>query len=416
MWDIINIMNRIKELIKKEEKRQHETLMMIPSENYASRAVREAVGSILMNKYSEGYSGKRYYQGNRYIDEIETFAIKKAKKLFRVEHVNIQPYSGSPANAAILMALVAPGEKIMGLKLSSGGHLTHGHPDITFSGKYYKSVQFGTDREGIINYDEVEKLAKAEKPKLMIVGTTAYPLILDWKRFGEIAGSIGAWLVADISHVSGLILAGVYPSPVAFAHVVMTTTHKTLRGPRGAIIMITKKGVKKDPEIAKKIDRAVFPGLQGGPHNNTTAGIAQALIEADTKEFKVYGKQIVKNAKVLSQELVKGGLKLVAGGTQCHLMVIDLKSKSLLGRDIAIALEEAGIVTNKNTTPGDTSPLNPSGIRLGTPALTTRGMKEREMKLIAGYILRVIDNHNNIKVLQSVSLEVKALCKKFPTP
>ncbi|MCX6705840.1 MAG: serine hydroxymethyltransferase, partial [Candidatus Woesebacteria bacterium] len=262
--------NKIASLILKEEKRQRETLMMIPSENYASKAVREAVGSILMNKYSEGYSGKRYYQGNKIVDEIETFAIEKAKELFKVEHVNVQPYSGSPANAEVLFGLLNYGDKIMGLKLSSGGHLTHGHPDITFSGKFFKSVQFGTDDNGIINYDEVEKLAKSQKPKLLIIGTTAYPLILDWKKFGEIADSIGAWFVADVSHIAGLILSGVYPSPVPFCHIVTTTTHKTLRGPRGAMIMVTKKGIKKDSEVAIKIDRAVFPGFQGGPHNNTT--------------------------------------------------------------------------------------------------------------------------------------------------
>ena len=274
-------MSVILDLIKKEEQRQRDTLMLIPSENYASKDVRNAVGSVLMNKYAEGYSSKRYYQGNEFIDHIETIAIEKAKKLFKVEHVNVQPYSGSPANSAVLFALLNSGEKIMGLKLSSGGHLTHGHPDITFSGKFFKSVQFGTKDDGIIDYDEVEKTAKKEKPKLLFIGTTAYPLILDWKRFGEIANAIGAWLVADISHVSGLVLAGAYPSPVPYAHVVTTTTHKTLRGPRGAMIMLTKKGIKKDVELSKKIDRAVFPGLQGGPHNNTTAGIAIALIEAE---------------------------------------------------------------------------------------------------------------------------------------
>lgn len=390
--------------------------MMIPSENYASPRVREAVGSILMNKYSEGYPGKRYYQGNRIIDEIENLAIARVKKLFRVEQANVQPYSGSPANAAILMALVNPGETIMGLKLSAGGHLTHGHPNITFSGKFYRSVQFGADTNGVIDYGEVEKLAKAEKPKLMIVGTTAYPLILDWQRFGEIADSIGAWLVADISHVAGLILAGVYPSPVPFAHVVMTTTHKTLRGPRGAIIMVTKKGLAKDPELAVKIDRAVFPGLQGGPHDNTTAGIAIALSEAAGSAFKNYGRQVVKNAKTLADELVRGGLKLVAGGTESHLLVIDLKRQGLSGKVVAEALEKAGIVTNKNTTPGDTSPANPSGVRIGTPAVTSRGVKEREMKMIAGWILKVIENVENEKVLRKISAEVKTLCKKFPFP
>ena len=409
-------MNRIPELIKDEEKRQQDSLMMIPSENYASKAVREAVGSVLMNKYSEGYAGKRYYQGNIIIDEIENFAIGKAKELFGVEHVNVQPYSGSPANAEVLFALLNYGDKIMGLKLSSGGHLTHGHPNITFSGKYFTSVQFGTDDNGVIDYDDVEKLARTEKPKLLIVGTTAYPLILDWKRLGEIADSIGAWFVADISHIAGLILSDVYPSPVPFCHVVTTTTHKTLRGPRGAMIMVTKKGIEKDSEVAVKIDRAVFPGLQGGPHNNTTAGIAIALSEAERPSFKEYGKQILSNAKVLAAELKKGGLNIVTGGTECHLLVVDLTNQNLGGKEIAQALETAGIITNKNTVPGDKSPFYPSGIRLGTPAITTRGMKEREMKMVAKWILEVIKNPTDEKLQRRIAQEVKLLCSKFKCP
>ncbi len=433
-------MTIIQDLIKQEEKRQKETLMMIPSENYASKEVRAAVGSVLMNKYSEGYSGRRYYQGNKIADEVESFAIEKAKKLFGVEHVNVQPYSGSPANSEVLFALINPGDKIMGLKLSSGGHLTHGHPDITFSGRFYKSVQFGTKDDGIIDYDDVEKLAKKEKPKLMIIGTTAYPLILDWKRIGEIADSVGAWLVADISHVSGLVLAGVYPSPVPFAHIVTTTTHKTLRGPRGAMIMVTKKGIERDAELAGKIDKAVFPGLQGGPHNNTTAGIAQALIEADTPEFKKYGKQVVANAKVLAEELKNGGLTIVTGGTECHLIVVDLRPLALSGNVIAESLEAAGIVVNRNSVPNDPAPpFYPSGIRLGTPGITTRGMREKEMKIVAGLILKVVEHEKSQKLpeekekrvefmksfrsgllkdklLKDVALQVKSLCRKFPTP
>ena len=409
-------MNRIPELIKDEEKRQQDSLMMIPSENYASKAVREAVGSVLMNKYSEGYAGKRYYQGNIIIDEIENFAIGKAKELFGVEHVNVQPYSGSPANAEVLFALLNYGDKIMGLKLSSGGHLTHGHPNITFSGKYFTSVQFGTDDNGVIDYDDVEKLARTEKPKLLIVGTTAYPLILDWKRLGEIADSIGAWFVADISHIAGLILSDVYPSPVPFCHVVTTTTHKTLRGPRGAMIMVTKKGIEKDSEVAVKIDRAVFPGFQGGPHNNTTAGIAIALSEAERPSFKEYGKQILSNAKVLAAELKKGGLNIVTGGTECHLLVVDLTNQNLGGKEIAQALETAGIITNKNTVPGDKSPFYPSGIRLGTPAITTRGMKEREMKMVAKWIIEVIKNPTDEKLQCRIAQEVKLLCSKFKCP
>lgn len=392
-------MEKIQKLIKKEEKRQRETLMMIPSENYASKRVREAVGSVLMNKYSEGYAGKRYYQGNVVADEIETLATQKAKKLFGVAHVNVQPYSGSPANSAVLFALLNSGEKIMGLKLSSGGHLTHGHPDITFSGKFFKSVQFGTDKDGIIDYDEVERLAKKEKPKLMIIGTTAYPLILDWEKFAKIADEIGAWLVADISHVAGLVLAGAYPSPVPFAHVVTTTTHKTLRGPRGAMIMVTEKGIKKDSEIASKIDRAVFPGLQGGPHNNTTAGIAQALIEAESESFRKYGKQIVANAKLLAELLGKGGLTIVAGKTECHLIVVDLRPLGLSGNVVAEALEASGIVVNRNSVPEDMAPpFYPSGIRLGTPGITTRGMRETEVRKIADFILKVVDHAKDMKL------------------
>ena len=433
-------MNKIFELIKKEEKRQRETLMMIPSENYASKEVRTVVGSVLMNKYSEGYAFRRYYQGNKVVDEVEDFTIKKAKKLFGVEHVNVQPYSGSPANSAVLFALVNPKDKIMGLKLSSGGHLTHGHPEITFSGRLYKSVQFGTDNDGIIDYSQVEKMAKKERPKLMIIGTTSYPLALNWKRFAQITDSIGAWLVADVSHVSGLILAGSYPSPVPFAHIVTTTTHKTLRGPRGAIIMVTKKGIKKDPELSSKIDRAVFPGLQGGPHNNVTAGIAQALIEADTPSFKKYGVQIVKNAKALAHELKKGGLTLVGGGTECHLIVVDLRALGVSGNVVAEALEEAGIVVNRNSVPNDPAPpFYPSGIRLGTPGVTTRGMGQAEMKKIAVWILAIINHVKDFKLpkdkeerilymrdfrqkvqkdrfLKNIAFGVKSLCKKFPMP
>lgn len=433
-------MNSLQNLIKNEEIRQEETLMMIPSENYASAEVRAAVGSKLMNKYAEGYPKRRYYQGNSVVDEVEILAEDLAKKLFKVPFVNVQPYSGSPANSAILFGLLNQGDKIMGLKLSSGGHLTHGHPDITFSGKFFKSVQFGTKDDGIIDYDEVEKLAKKEKPKLMLVGTTAYPKVFDWKRLRKIADSIGAWFVADVSHVSGMILAGSYPSPVPFADIVMTTTHKTLRGPRGAMILVTEKGLKKDPELAVKIDKAVFPGLQGGPHENQIAGLAQALTEATTTEFKKYGKQIVTNAKCLAEELKKGGLTLVTGGTECHLMVVDLRPLGLSGNVVAEALEVAGIVVNRNSVPNDPAPpFYPSGIRLGTPGLTTRGMKEKEMKIVAGLILKVIDHVRgyklpeekekraefmkafrksivNDKLLKEISLEVKKLCKKYPTP
>ncbi len=396
---------QIEKLIKLEEKRQAETLMLIPSENYASYAVKSAQCSVLNNKYSEGYPGKRYYQGNKYIDEIENIAIERAKKIFNVQYANVQCYSGSPANAAAIMALVSPGEKIMGLKLSGGGHLTHGHPKITFPGKFFESVQYDVNEDGLIDYDEVERLAILEKPKLMVIGTTAYPRILDFKRFSEIAKKAGALVLADISHIAGLVVGGVHPSPVGYADVIMTTTHKTLRGPRGAILMTN------NPELAKKIDRAVFPGLQGGPHNGTTAAIAIALQEASTPAFKKYAQQIVKNAKVLSEELMKLGFRLTTGGTDNHLMVINFGANA---KQFASDLETAGIVVNYNSVPHDINPpANPSGIRLGTPAVTTRGMKEKEMKLIARWTAeaQILNIRYSI-----INKKVKELCRKFPIP
>lgn len=430
--------DKIFELIEKEKIRQRDTLMMIPSENYASRQVREAVGSVLMNKYSEGYAGRRYYQGNKIIDEIELLAIERAKSLFKVPYANVQPYSGSPANSEVLFALCEHGDTIMGLQLAAGGHLTHGHPNVTFSGKYFKSVQFGLDENGLLDYKQIEALAKKEKPKLMLIGTTAYPLAFDWKKFAEIADSVGAWLVADVSHIIGLIVAGVYPSPFPHAHIVTSTTHKTLRGPRGAMILVTQKGIKKDPELPGKIDKAIIPGMQGGPHNNTTAGIAVALSEASTASFKTYGKQVVKNAITLAMELKRGGLILVAGGTECHLVVVDLRPQKLSGNVVAEALEVAGIVGNRNSVLNDhMPPFYPSGLRLGTPALTTRGMKEFQMKQISAWILKVVNYIEPYKLpeqsearsaflkafrekidkdefLLGIAEGVKNLCKKFP--
>ncbi len=417
-WEIFQLRynlgmeRQIERLIKLEEKRQAGTLMLIPSENYASSAIRKAQSSMLNNKYSEGYPGKRYYQGNRYIDEIENIAIERAKKIFNIQYVNVQCYSGSPANAAAIMAMAEPGEKIMGLKLSGGGHLTHGHPKITFSGKFFESVQYDVNEEGLIDYGEVERLAKLEKPKLMVIGTTAYPRILDFKRFFEIAKKTGALVLADISHIAGLVVGGVHPSPVGYADVIMTTTHKTLRGPRGAMLMTN------NPELAKKIDRAVFPGLQGGPHNATTAGIAIALAEAGSLKFEKYAWQIVKNAKVLSEELIKLGFKLTTGGTDNHLMVINVGADA---KQFAYDLEKAGIVVNYNSVPHDTNPpASPSGIRLGTPAVTTRGMKEPEMRLIAGWIADVImSNVDFVAPREQCSIinkKVKELCERFPIP
>ncbi len=405
----------ITELIERERVRQARTLMMIPSENYASIEVRRALGTELSNKYAEGYPGKRYYQGNKIVDEIENIAIERAKKLFGVVHVNVQPYSGSPANAAAIMAMVEPGETIMGLKLSGGGHLTHGHPGVTFSGKFFRSVQFDVTADGWIDYDEVERLAWEHKPKLLIVGTTAYPRILDFERFGKISKACGAYLLADISHIAGLVVAGVHPSPVEYVDVVMTTTHKTLRGPRGAMLMVTQLGLDRDGDLAKKIDKAVFPGLQGGPHNNQTAAIAVALGEAGTPEFVMYGRRVVENAKALAYGLMKSGIELSTSGTDNHLMVIDLRKMGLSGKEMALKLEMAGIVTNYNTVPHDTNPpAKPSGIRLGTPALTTRGMGKEEMISVADWIAQVLKNSEDVKVLVDIKKQVERLCERFP--
>lgn len=401
----------VEELLKKEQKRQADTITLIPSENYCSGAVRAAVGSVLTNKYAEGYPGRRYYNGNEYIDQIEQLAIDRTKKLFGTPHANVQPYSGSPANAAVCFGLLEQGDTIMGLKLNGGGHLTHGH-SVTFSGRYFHSVQYDVEDNGMIDMEHVQSLVQKEKPKLIIVGTTAYPRILDFKIWGAIADSVGAILLADISHIAGLVVGGVHPSPVPYADVVMTTTHKTLRGPRGAILMVTEKGLSRDLKMAERIDKAVFPGLQGGPHEHIIAGIAVALKEASTPEFQQYAKQIVNNARVLAETLIQEGLTLVTGGTQSHLMVVDLRPQGKTGREIADALESVGIVVNRNSIPHDTaSPFNPSGIRLGTPAVTTRGMKEEEMKKIGKWIAMVVDG----KDLQNIAQGVAQLVKYFPT-
>ena len=431
---------QIHALVEKEDQRLRDVLEMIPSENYASSAVREALGSVFTNKYSEGYPKKRYYQGNKFVDEVEILAQERAKKLFGVAHVNVQPYSGSPANTAVYLALLEPfKDKLMGMMLGVGGHLTHGSP-VSISGKYYKTVQYPTGKDGWLDYDVLEKIALREKPKIIVCGFTAYPRIVDFNRFGQIADKVGAYLLADISHITGLILAGVHPTPVPFAHVIMTTTHKTLRGPRGAILMVTEKGLKKDPELADKIDKAVFPGLQGGPHDNTTAAIAVALKEASSPTFKTYGAQIVKNAKKLAEELTRLGFDLVSGGTDNHLLLIDLSNKKVNGALAAFALEVAGIIVNKNAVPNDMMPpFYPSGIRLGTPAITTRGMKEKDMVKIAAWINMAINEvsgqhlpeskeersafwkkfkgevYTN-KNLLSIAKEVKQFCSKFPVP
>lgn len=405
-------MDKITRLIKKEEKRQNETITLIASENYTYKEVREALGSALVNKYSEGYPAKRYYQGNDIIDKIEQRAINLAKKLFNVPHANVQSYSGSPANAAVYMALLKPGDKIMGMSLSSGGHLTHGHPGITFSGKYFKTIQYGVNEKGEIDYGSLAKLAKKEKPQIIVAGISAYSKILNWKRFAEIADSIDAVLMADVSHIAGLVVAGVHPSPAKYAHVITTTTHKTLKGPRGAIIMVTAKGLKKDSDMAKKIDRSVFPGLQGGPHDNQTAAVAIALEKAGTKSFKSYAKKIVENATTLSKALASCGFTIVGGRVENHMMLVDLRNKGLSGREAAIVLERAGIIVNANAIPGDTRPpSDPSGIRLGTPAVTSRGMGKQQMQKIANLINDILGDPQ--KTTKSRK-EIVKLTKRFP--
>ncbi|MDO8583203.1 MAG: serine hydroxymethyltransferase [bacterium] len=430
---------QIFELIKDEEKRTSETLELIPSNNYPSKSVLEALGSIYNYKYSEGYPKKRYYQGQKYADDVEILAQERAKKLFGVPHVNVQPYSGSPANTAIYFALLEPKDKIMGLSLAFGGHLTHGSP-VSFSGKYFTIVSYELDSQGYLDYDAIEKLAVAEKPKIIVCGATAYPRTINFKRFGEIADKVGCYLLADISHIAGLVAGRAHPGPVPYVDIIMTTTHKTLRGPRGAMIMVTEKGLKKDPELGSKIDKAVFPGLQGGPHDNQTAAIAVALLEASKPAFKNYAKQIVTNAKALAENLNKFGFNLISGGTDNHLLLIDLSNKKVNGAVAALALEVAGIIVNKNAVPNDQMPpFYPSGIRLGTPATTTRGMKEKEMIKIASWMNEVINEvsknplpenrekrkefFKNFRVevlrnkkLLAIAKEVRLLCSKFPLP
>ncbi|HDQ59986.1 MAG TPA: serine hydroxymethyltransferase [Candidatus Woesearchaeota archaeon] len=416
------------EFMQHELQRQKDVLNLIPSENYVSKSVLEAVGSVLNNKYSEGYSNKRYYQGNRWVDELELLAIERAKKLFGAEHVNVQPYSGSPANAAIYFALLNPGDKIMGMKLDMGGHLTHGHK-VNFSSRFYTSIPYVLDKKThLIDLDAIKKQAIEEKPKIIVSGFTAYPRTIPFKEFHKIAEEVGAYSMADISHIAGLVAGGAHPSPFPFTDVVMTTTHKTLRGPRGAIIMCRKKDrlakteelneiqTSKEKDMALKIDRAVFPGLQGGPHDNITAAKAAALGEALKPEFAEYANQIVKNAKALAEELMSKGIKLVSDGTDNHLILMDLTPKGIgLGKSVAIALEEAGICTNANTVPYDPStPFKPSGVRIGTPVLTTRGMKTSEMKLIGKWIAEVIDNPDSSEKKKKIRENVKELCSDFP--
>lgn len=438
---------QIYKLVKQEEQRQKEVLEMIASENYASSAIIETLGTVLTNKYSEGFPGKRYYQGNANIDGIESLAQERAQKLFGVPYVNVQALSGAPANSAVYMAVLKNGEKIMGLALTSGGHITHGHK-LGLSGRLFTFAHYTLGKDGILDYDEIEKQVLKEKPALLICGYTAYPRKINFKRFGEIAEKAGCYLMADVSHITGLIVAGAHPSPVPYAHIITTTTHKTLRGPRGALIMITAKGLKKNPDLPKMIETAIIPGLQGGPHDNQTAAIAVALKEASTAKFKKYGEQIVANAKALAAALTAHGFELVSGGTDNHLILIDLRNKKVNGRIAAIALEKAGIVLNYNGVPGDPMPpLFSSGIRLGTPAITTRGLKEKDMKKVAkwyndainevsGMELPVDDGFDKLTIrtkrselmkkyraeiernkrLAAIGKEVKAFASRLPLP
>ncbi len=413
----------IEKLIKAEVKRQHDGLEMIPSENHTSGDVLKALGSRLTDKYSEGYPGKRYYGGCENVDAVENIARDRAKKLFGVTHANVQPYSGSPANLAVYFALADPGDTVMGMDLYFGGHMTHGLK-VNFSGKWFKSVQYQTGKDGYLDYDALAKLVAKTRPKLIFTGATVYPRIFDWKKLRQIADQVDAFLVADISHIAGLVVGGVHPSPAGIADVITTTTHKTLRGPRGALILCNGnpstplKAVERTREnLPTLIDRAIIPGLQGGPHNHQTAAIAVAINEASQPAFKIYAKQVVKNAQKLAGELSGKGFNLITGGTDNHLMLIDLTNKKITGKQAEVALGKAGITVNKNTVPFDPRPpFDPSGLRLGTPALTTRGMKEQEMVQVAEWIDNAITNHSDDKKLATIEKAIKDFSKDFPLP
>ncbi|MBC7581262.1 serine hydroxymethyltransferase [Aeromicrobium sp.] len=404
----------VQTLVQAEEQRQIHMIGLIASENNCSDEVHGVLSSCLNGKYAEGYPGRRYYEGNQLIDEIENLARDRIKALFDVPYVNVQPYSGSPANTAIYFALMNPGDTLMGLKLATGGHLTHGHPDVTFSGRYFNSVQFGVDKDARIDFAEVRRLAVEHKPKVIVAGTTAYPFVLDFKQFRDIADEVGALLVADISHITGLVVGGLHPSPVPYADVIMSTTHKTFRGPRGAMILVTERGLARDPKLGSKIDSAIIPGLQGGPHNATTAGIAIAAHEAAQPEFKTYIAQIRTNADALASALMDKGITLVGGGTDNHLMVIDLTPFGPgLGTQVAYALDVAGMYANRNTVPDEPgSPFFPSGLRIGTPLVTTRGMRETEMQQIADWISQVVA-HTTKQQLPTDKTERTAFIKAF---
>ena len=405
--NIKKVDNELYGYIVDEYNRQQSNIELIASENFTSLAVMEACGSVLTNKYAEGKPYKRFYNGCENIDKIEELAQKRAEKLFGMDHANVQPHSGAQANMAVFMAVLKPGDKVLGMDLSNGGHLSHGSP-VNFSGLYFDVKGYGVDENGNIDYDDVLKMAKEHQPKLIICGASNYSKIIDFKKFREIADEVGAYLLADIAHIAGLVAAGIHPSPAGYAHFVTTTTHKTLRGPRGGITMC-------DEEFAQIIDKAVFPGMQGGPLEHIIAGKAVALLEASTDEFKDYAKRIVKNSKALASGLIKNGLDIVGGMTENHLMTLDLTKTGKTGKDMANVLELVGITANKNTVPNDPqSPFVTSGIRLGTAAVTTRGFDESAMAEIADIIAKAIANSDDENVLKELKLKSKALCDKFP--
>ena len=398
------------ELIEREEKRQFDCVRLIPSENYVSTAVLEATGSVLTNKYSEGYPGKRYYEGQEIIDAVEKLAAKRACDLFGADHANVQPYSGSPANLAVYFALLQPGDTVMGMALPHGGHLTHGW-NVSITGTYYRSAQYTVHPETHrLDYDALREMARKEQPKLIVAGATAYPRIIDFEAFGSIAREVGAYFLADVAHISGLIVGGQHPSPFPHADVVSTTTHKTLRGPRGGMLLCKEA-------VADAINRAVFPGLQGGPHNHTTAAMAVAFHEAGHAVFKDYAAQIVSNARALADRLLGHGFRLITDGTDNHLILIDATSKNTRGRKLAKVLDRCGIVCNMNTIPFDPrKPFDPSGIRIGTPSVTSRGMKEAQMAQIGDFIARAVEIIKDREAQASMAQEVAEFCKSFPPP
>lgn len=396
--------------VEQETKRQSEGMELIASENYVSRAVLEAMATVFTNKYSEGYPGHRYYGGQEYVDVVENIAVERAKKLFGAEHVNVQPLSGSPANAAVYFAFLKPGDKVLGLKLDHGGHLSHGHP-VNFSGMLYDFSQYEVDSEtGKIDMEKVREIALAVRPKMIVAGYSAYSREIEWQKFKDIADEVGAFTFADIAHTAGLIAAGEMDNPVAFFDVVSTTTHKTLRGPRGAMIMCKE-------QFAKQINKAVFPGMQGGPHEHIIAAKAVAFKEALQDNFKIYAKQVIKNAKILADEFINLGYRVISGGTDNHLMVVDMSSKGLSGKEAEIVLDKVGISVSRSTIPNDSNPpMNPSGVRFGTPAITTRGMKEDEIKKIAVWINSAIEHRDEPEMLERIREQVKTMCLEYPIP